>query len=95
VQFQAGEPVILGFCALAFGARLRLPDAAGVALSAITGTLNAITGWVSPFRVTAPISSRVTVCSTATATRCPTRIWPSLASAHRRAARLHTVPIAV
>jgi hypothetical protein len=37
------------------------------ALSAITGTLKATTGWVSPFRVSDPTSSSVMVCSTATA----------------------------
>jgi hypothetical protein len=42
-------------------------DAAGDALSAITGTLKATTGWVSPFRVSDPTSSSVMVCSTATA----------------------------
>src|SRR6516162_8762520 len=62
---------------------------------AASGTLWATTGWVSPLSVSSPTSSSGVVASTLTATRWATRICPSLASAQSRAARLHTVPIAV
>src|SRR6516225_6962110 len=62
---------------------------------AASGTLWATIGWVSPLSVSSPTSSSGVVASTLTATRWATRICPSLASAQRRAARLHTVPIAV
>src|SRR3954453_10909950 len=54
-----------------------------------------MTGWVRPLSVNAPISSTETVSLRRAATRWLSRIWPSLASAHRRAATLQTVPIAV
>src|SRR6516164_8951668 len=58
-------------------------------------TLNAATGRLRPFSSRFPRSSSLTTASTAPATRLLTRIWRSLASAQSRAARLHTVPIAV
>ena len=66
--------------------------AGGVAAS---GTLKADTGCIRPFSVNEPMSSRVMLSSRRAATRWLIRIWPSLASAHRRAATLQTVPIAV
>ena len=59
------------------------------------GTLKTATAWLSPFSDRSPISSSSALSSTAIATRRLTRIWPSLASAQSRAARLVTVPIAV
>src|SRR6516162_4719545 len=61
----------------------------------LCATLNAATGLLKPFRSRFPRSSSLTTASTAPAMRLLTRIWPSLASAQSRAARLHTVPIAV
>src|SRR5262249_31172571 len=48
----------------------------------------------SPLRVSGPASSVVVVASTAALTLRSTRIWPSAASPHNRAARLTTVPMA-
>ena len=64
-------------------------------LASYSTTLNTATAWLRPFSATSPISSSRVLSSTAVATRRPTRIWPSLASSHSRAARLVTVPIAV
>src|SRR5215472_3366668 len=58
-------------------------------------TLNAATGRLRPFSSRFPRSSSLAIASTAPAMRLLTRICPSLASAQSRAARLHTVPIAV
>jgi hypothetical protein len=58
-------------------------------------TLNAATGLRRPFSSRFPRSSSLATASTAPAMRLLTRICPSLASAQSRAARLHTVPIAV
>src|SRR6516225_2503132 len=58
-------------------------------------TLNAATGLLRPFSSRFPRSSSLATALTASAIRLLTRICPSLASAQSRAARLHTVPIAV
>src|SRR5277367_6195526 len=58
-------------------------------------TLKAETGRPSPFKAKLPRSSSGTAASTAAATRPLINICLSLASAQSRAAKLHTVPIAV
>ena len=58
-------------------------------------TLNAATGRRRSLSSRFPRSSNLATASTASAMWLLTRIWPSLASAQSRAARLHTVPIAV
>jgi hypothetical protein len=58
-------------------------------------TLNTVTGRRRPFSSRFPRSSNLATASTARATRLLIRICPSFASVHNRAARLHTVPIAV
>ena len=58
-------------------------------------TLNAATGRRRPFSSSLPRSSSLATASTARATRLLIRIRPSFASAQSRAARSHTVPMAV
>ena len=69
----------------------------GRALGALVlcATLNAATGLLRPLSSRFPRFSSLATASTASAMRLLTRICPSLASAQSRAARLHTVPIAV
>src|SRR6516165_5027050 len=57
--------------------------------------LKAATGRLRPFSSRVPRSSSLATAPTAAATRPLTSICPSFASSHSRAARLHTVPIAV
>ena len=48
---------------------------------------------LNPLSANSPRSSACTRSSTRLRNRCETRIWPGCASAHRRAARLVTVPM--
>ncbi len=57
-------------------------------------TLQTGTGRASPFSVTGPTSAASMMLSTAPATRAEIKICPLAASAHSRAARFVTVPIA-
>jgi hypothetical protein len=57
-------------------------------------TLNVGTGFARPFRVSAPSGSVSIRSSVSFATRSEIRICDGFASAHRRAARFVTVPIA-
>ena len=61
----------------------------------ISSTLKASIGRCKPLSVSSPTGSAVAVPSRAARTLPSIKIWPSRASAQRRAARLTTVPIAL
>ena len=61
----------------------------------ISSTLKASIGRCKPLSVSSPTGSAVAIPSRAARTLPSIKIWPSRASAQRRAARLTTVPIAL
>jgi hypothetical protein len=61
----------------------------------ISSTLKASIGRCKPLSVSSPTGSAVALPSRAARTLSSIKIWPSRASAQRRAARLTTVPIAL
>jgi hypothetical protein len=61
----------------------------------ISSTLKASIGRCKPLSVSSPTGSAVALPSRAARTLPSIKIWPSRASAQRRAARLTTVPIAL
>ena len=65
-----------------------LRDRHGLVQERIPRTLKAGTGRANPFRVNAPTSSASTSSSTSACVRWLTRIWPPVASSHRREARM-------
>src|SRR5215472_2649710 len=90
---EAGGERVLGRTVPAIGPGVRQSGADAPLISSVT--LNAATGLLRPFSSRFPRFSSLATASTASAMRLLTRICPSLASAQSRAARLHTVPIAV